>query len=568
MILGYEQPVDIPMMSMYDKDMMKMYLGALQRDYEQGIADQKEFNKTFGDFYSPSSVDMQNWYNMTQKPIQEFLERNPNAIRSVEGRAQLRTLMNSIPYADLAKLKQSAENQKQFNAAKAKIIASGGQILPGQADPSNWNTLDPSKGVFSDTTPIQLQSLNQYTSYLFDNLKDSDLGPNPNNPMYRMTGVTEEQMRPIVDYSMNDLLASPLGQFYYDSAKRELQQNGINDPTDKQIRDQFANDVITANKERIHVTDELDDIQKMNYQYKLNQKLQSQKAADAQKLARLKAQLANEGGINNPSYNYILDNATNNIATVYGNKIGGLIYNGLQKGDGTALAQYQAAMLEANDGKGSVYRQSLHLAGKEDVSGFYARLGILDTGSLSSGSTEGSTKDGGTSVRSGVSRSKGINSGVLVGNDINMVRNLRTIRDVSTLAYGSRRINTAKIRYTTNGNSMSVSMALTKGGANVNTPMHKAIESITPVGGDKNIIYQINNDGTYHAYRKVNVKLKNNNPTNNKNKITIHNLWYDYGEVEWRDDAAKATTRRFKSNLGVTDLQKKQTLVNDYDFED
>ena len=69
MILGYEQPVDIPMMSMYDKDTMKMYLGALQRDYEQGIADQKEFNKTFGDFYSPSSVDMQNWYNMTQKPI-------------------------------------------------------------------------------------------------------------------------------------------------------------------------------------------------------------------------------------------------------------------------------------------------------------------------------------------------------------------------------------------------------------------------------------------------------------------------------------------------------------------
>ena len=30
MILGYEQPVDIPVMSIYDKDMLKMYLGALQ----------------------------------------------------------------------------------------------------------------------------------------------------------------------------------------------------------------------------------------------------------------------------------------------------------------------------------------------------------------------------------------------------------------------------------------------------------------------------------------------------------------------------------------------------------
>lgn len=37
MVLGYEKPVDIPVMSIYDKDMMKTYLGALQRDYEQGL---------------------------------------------------------------------------------------------------------------------------------------------------------------------------------------------------------------------------------------------------------------------------------------------------------------------------------------------------------------------------------------------------------------------------------------------------------------------------------------------------------------------------------------------------
>lgn len=37
MILGYEQPVDIPVMSIYDKDMMKMYLNALREDYNQGV---------------------------------------------------------------------------------------------------------------------------------------------------------------------------------------------------------------------------------------------------------------------------------------------------------------------------------------------------------------------------------------------------------------------------------------------------------------------------------------------------------------------------------------------------
>lgn len=90
MILGYEQPVDIPVMSMYDKDMMKMYLGALREDYQQGLEDQKEFNKMASEFYSPIAKDNDTWYNITTKPIVEYLNQNPDAIRSVEGRAAIR----------------------------------------------------------------------------------------------------------------------------------------------------------------------------------------------------------------------------------------------------------------------------------------------------------------------------------------------------------------------------------------------------------------------------------------------------------------------------------------------
>ena len=37
MILGYEKPVEITPMSMYDTDMMKTYLMALKDDYDKAV---------------------------------------------------------------------------------------------------------------------------------------------------------------------------------------------------------------------------------------------------------------------------------------------------------------------------------------------------------------------------------------------------------------------------------------------------------------------------------------------------------------------------------------------------
>lgn len=74
MILGYEKPVEIAPMSVYDNDLFKTYIGALKDDYDKTLAEQKDFAKTVGDFYSPSSIDNQAWYDMTMGPIQRFLE--------------------------------------------------------------------------------------------------------------------------------------------------------------------------------------------------------------------------------------------------------------------------------------------------------------------------------------------------------------------------------------------------------------------------------------------------------------------------------------------------------------
>lgn len=224
MILGYEQPIDIPMMSMYDKDMMRLYLGALQKDYEQGIEDQKEFNKTFGDFYSPSSTDMANWYNMTQKPIQDFLNENPNAARSIEGRSQLQRIRNRIASnPELQLMRYNAKNLENRIKAENAIKAQGGSVLPDGIDAYNWNTLE--NGMFSNVSPIAAKSLDELLKPSIDTLKDEyrlDQDKMKNNPGWKIENVAPERIREQMKTTIASLKQTPYWEYY----KNKL---GLND---------------------------------------------------------------------------------------------------------------------------------------------------------------------------------------------------------------------------------------------------------------------------------------------------------------------------------------------------
>lgn len=250
MILGYEQPVDIPVMSIYDKDMMKMYLGALQQDYKEGLEEQKEFNKTAADFYSPSDVDNQNWYNLTAKPLQDYLNQNPNAIRSVEGRAWIRNFINSRPYDKMAQMKQSAEALKNYKDLASKLKAAGKfsqdlEDVLGVGDPNTWDTLK--DGAWQWESPTEMQSVYDLTHERFDPLAKLDFDLGPGRDIYhRMKGVTEDHMRPIAKTALDGIRNTP----YY---KLFLKRYG----SDEAIEDAFIN----ANKGVLHnaeVTDEVE----------------------------------------------------------------------------------------------------------------------------------------------------------------------------------------------------------------------------------------------------------------------------------------------------------------------
>lgn len=231
MILGYEQPVDIPVMSIYDKDMMKMYLGALQKDYEQGLADQKEFNKMAGDFYSPISKDNESWYNITTKPIQDYLNQNPNAIRSVEGRAAIRNFINSRPYGEMANLRQSADNAKLFVAAVNKMKQDGtySQDLADYLHETldGWDTYG-NKKVWDKTAPTRYVGMEEALLPTVQMLQKSmrvDEEKSKKHPGFIISNVSKQQADDAINKAYGDLLKIPAMQYHL--AKSGLDEAGF-----------------------------------------------------------------------------------------------------------------------------------------------------------------------------------------------------------------------------------------------------------------------------------------------------------------------------------------------------
>lgn len=215
MILGYEQPVDIPMMSMYDKDMMKMYLGALQKDYEQGVADVKEFQKSIGDFYSPIAADMDTWNNLTNVPMQQLL-RNPDLIRSVEGRALIQNFINSRPYGEMAKLRQSAEAAQQYVKNRDELKRQGlySEAMDRWENPisvNDWNTAQ--NGAWTATSPSVFKTYDQMLKPIVDQLNAS-LHFLKNKDRYtQVWGVSDDRIQDSINANYEDLMAQPSMQY-------------------------------------------------------------------------------------------------------------------------------------------------------------------------------------------------------------------------------------------------------------------------------------------------------------------------------------------------------------------
>jgi len=132
-------------------------------------------------------------------------------------------------------------------------------ILKGRSL-EDWDTAR--DGMWTRTAPAEYQDLNQFTTHIFDAIKDSYIGTDKDH--YDWYGITPEQMmQSLTPDTIGGLLNSDLGRFHYNNAKNDLLRQGVVNPTDAQIMQQFKNNIVAANNEKTHRNRKINELWKM-----------------------------------------------------------------------------------------------------------------------------------------------------------------------------------------------------------------------------------------------------------------------------------------------------------------
>lgn len=182
-ILGQEQPVVYSMDEIFNPTTMNMvlqaqqnYVNAMREDYMQGVKDMKDFAKQYGDFYSPFTKDNETWDRLTNGAIREVMDKyGPDILRSMEGRALIQKVINSVPYGELQKLRASVQPAMQYLKNKGVLDSKGLYSKDfqdwinkqaGITNFENWDTLK--DGVWTKESPDTFDSLNTVTHGWYD----------------------------------------------------------------------------------------------------------------------------------------------------------------------------------------------------------------------------------------------------------------------------------------------------------------------------------------------------------------------------------------------------------------
>lgn len=155
MILGYEKPVEIAPMSVYDNDLFKTYIGALKDDYDNTVADQRELMKNYGNFITSLPGAQQAFYEATLGPVERMYNTyGGDLLRDPSLRAQLRQYATEAA-AKAAPIKQASDiydaYKKQYDSLTPAQKAYEDYMLQKNGleqtwDPRNpWNKTAPDK---------------------------------------------------------------------------------------------------------------------------------------------------------------------------------------------------------------------------------------------------------------------------------------------------------------------------------------------------------------------------------------------------------------------------------------
>lgn len=278
MIYSKDQWIQLPTKDLYDSQIMLASINAARDMYEKGLQETKEFNKLYGDFTSPIARDVDYWYDNTLKPVRDAInymyDKGIDPTRSAEGRALIQKLINQAPVAKLNQIRQSAKVADEYVKNRGTMQANG-LYDPGfeqfalrdqygrPVDLSTWSTID--DGTWERTAPYKYESLYDYTSPMFKDLKPHELTKAEvegfdgwrYDPRYQYQGITKKDLARVTGERIPGVQNDTLYKYYRDRAADVVRKQYIaagKNPaeiTQDEIDRQFVQDVIQANSARI-----------------------------------------------------------------------------------------------------------------------------------------------------------------------------------------------------------------------------------------------------------------------------------------------------------------------------
>ena len=257
--MGYETPVEMPSMGIYNTDLMKMYIAGVKDQYEKGQEEMKDFMKLYGDFYSPIAGDTQRYNDMTvggaRDMINQMLANGIDPYKSPEARAAISRYINSVPTGTLNAMKQNAENRKKYDEAVAQARLAG-KLDPEyetwalkQAGLDNFSTIGPNGEIrtWDRLAPEIASDMTTVATPYFDKFKkDEKLKSDITG--YTKWGVSDENQKQAIDSAVEHLGDTSWGR--YKIAQANEQAAAILGPTSTaEERNALANKLI---RDQVH----------------------------------------------------------------------------------------------------------------------------------------------------------------------------------------------------------------------------------------------------------------------------------------------------------------------------
>ena len=172
--------------------------------------------KSVGEFQSLLTKDVDSYHRIALNDnVQGIINEaaaNPNVMKSPAWRSRMASALNSVNYADLSKLKKSAEQADLYDKLY-KSLAAQGKMPPGWEKDwySTYDTLEEKK-IF-DKTPLPYRAVEDVAYSYVDELKDTHLGYHDG---YNWYGINEDIALRQVSERESELLADPYVNRHYE----------------------------------------------------------------------------------------------------------------------------------------------------------------------------------------------------------------------------------------------------------------------------------------------------------------------------------------------------------------